>query len=381
MAREHLRTILLALLARWPVPPAPGDTRRLLVMRPDHIGDLLFATPALHGLRQAFPQARIVALVGPWASPVYARNPDLDDLIVWDIPWFNRRSPLWPGEPYAQLLRLARHLRLYRFGMAIVLRFDFWWGACLARLAGIPVRLGFDIPLCAPFLTWRMPYVIGRHEVEQNWALVRSIAPQLPPMPPGRLIFAPDPEDDAWANDIVVHRLFGHRPIVIHAGAGAPVKLWRIDWLAQVGDSLARHTGAPIVLTGGEAERDLIRSLIAQMAEPAMDLSGQTTLGQLAALYRRSILVLGPDSGPLHLAVAVGTPTVHLFGPVDPALFGPWGDPARHVVVQAQFSAEPCQYRPCNRLDYPAEELPHHGCMATITPQAVLAAAEKVLAP
>jgi len=104
--------------------------------------------------------------------------------------------------------------------------------------------------------------------------------------------------------------------------------------------------------------------------------AGETTLGQLAALLGRCRVVVGVDSGPMHLAVAQGVPTVHLFGPVDPALFGPWGDPERHRVVILEPRL-PCMF--CNRLDYRVEELSAHPCVRDISGEAVLAAVDLVV--
>ena len=119
-------------------------------------------------------------------------------------------------------------------------------------------------------------------------------------------------------------------------------------------------------MTGGQSELPLVQAIAGRLSAPHIVLAGETSLGQLAAVFARCRLVLGADSGPLHLAVAVGAPTVHLFGPVDPALFGAWGEPHRHVVLQARFFDLPCHNRPCNRLDYTAAELPQHPCMQTI---------------
>ena len=102
--------------------------------------------------------------------------------------------------------------------------------------------------------------------------------------------------------------------------------------------------------------------------------AGETGLGELAAIMARCQLVLGVDSGPLHLAVAMGTPTVHLFGPVDKRAFGPWGDPAHHVVVTSEMDCIPC-----NRLDYTPSELDGHPCVRNITVEQVLEAVEKLV--
>jgi len=128
-----------------------------------------------------------------------------------------------------------------------------------------------------------------------------------------------------------------------------------------------------VVITGSAGERPMAQQIAAQMSSQALLAAGETTLGELAALLGRCRLVVGVDSGPMHLAVAQGVPTVHLFGPVDPARFGPWGDPRRHRVVTLEPRL-PCMF--CNRLDYRPEELPEHPCVRDIPVEAVLRAAE-----
>ena len=408
MNKPTLRHMFLSLLARIPVAASQaGAPPRIVLIRPDHLGDLLFMTPALHALRKAAPDAHIACLVGPWGEAILRDSPDLDQLLTCDFPWFNRRprGSLW--QPYAALWREAQRLRAQRFDVAYVMRFDFWWGAALARLAGIPRRIGYALPDVRPFLTEAMSYTPGLHEVEQNLRLVgdphpqplsqsweRGGSPQSPRLsqdrerggsPQHALRFTVTAADAAWAaarlpaaaSQIPVP---GSRPfIALHPGAGALVKLWSVDGWVRVASELARQHGATIVLTGGAAERDLAQSIASRLSAPHTLLAGETSLSQLAAVFARCRLVLGADSGPLHLAVAVGAPTLHLFGPVDPALFGPWGDARRHIVVQARYFDQPCRNRPCNRLDYAADELWQHPCMQTITVADVLAAANQAL--
>ena len=170
------------------------------------------------------------------------------------------------------------------------------------------------------------------------------------------------------------------RLVAIHPGAGAAVKLWPAERWAAVGDALVERHGARVVVTGSAAEADLAEAVAGAMKVRPLVLAGRTSLMQLAALFGRCALVLGSDSGPLHLAVAAGAPTVHLFGPVDAVAFGPWGPAGRHVVVRPEYPAAPCHGRPCDRLDYPAADLAGHPCMALIPVDRVLAAAEGVLA-
>ena len=267
--------------------------------------------------------------------------------------------------PYRLLRETAQRLAAANFDTAVILRFDHWWGAWLAAAAGIPRRIGYAWPETRPFLTEAIPYRAGRHEAEQNATLLAALASGVDhDLGPTR--FHTSEADRVWVDQ----RLHGAgidpetRLIAIHPGAGAVVKQWPVESWVEVANHLATRPDVRIVLTGGRDEQTLTADLNARLAHPALDLAGQTTLGQLAALYARASLVLGADSGPLHLAVAAGAATVHLYGPIPPAKFGPWGDPARNIVLRTDW---PCA--PCDRLDWPAAVLAQHACMAAITPE------------
>ena len=404
--RQRIRLALLRLLACFTAPLIPRSSSlvlhpsSILLIRPDHIGDLLFTTPALRALRAAFPQAYIAYLAGPWARAIVENNPHIDEVIVCECPGFTRRPKASFLEPYTLLLKYARRLRRRNFDLAINLRFDFWWGALLAYLAGIRQRVGYDIAECRPFLTEAVPHTKGKHEVEQNLTLIEAVTNGLRNMHDSnkaltdeticqvagrqgtggkgqvRLEFEPTGEEREFA----AHYLFergveeGDKLICIHPGAGAPVKLWRREGFAQVADVLAQRHGVRVILTGSERERPLVQAIADGMREAPIVAAGDLALGQLAAVMERCSLVLGVDSGPLHLAVAMGTPTVHLYGPVDHRAFGPWGDPARHLVLLADLDCIPC-----NRLDYPPKELADHPCVRLISVEQVLAACERLI--
>jgi heptosyltransferase-3 len=346
---------------------------RVLVIRPDHLGDLLFVGPALARLRAAWPGAEISLLVGPWSAPVAERLPGVDRVEQLDFPWFNRRPKGAPWQPYLRLARAARALS-GRFDVALVLRDDDGWSARLAAYARIPLRAGHDHPRVRPFATHILPADRRpAHTAAANIALVAALVtapggPAGPPPDPGTdpLDFALRPGDHEEVARLL-GKLGSAAPIAIHPGSGADVKRWRPGAWAEVIHALTAP-GETVILTGGEAERDLCAAVAACAARPVLDLAGRTDLGTLAALFARCRLVLGPDSGPLHLAVAVGTPTVHLFGPASAERFGPWGPAERHRVVAAEL---PCA--PCGRLDWP--DPADHPCVRTLGVARVIGAA------
>lgn len=375
--REAIRLTLLRLvgfyLRRTRAESPAGAPSRILLIRPDHLGDLLFVTPALRFLRHSLPDAYIACLVGPWGKPVLEGNPHVDRLLACPFPGFTRRPKPSPWYPYLLLVYTARRLRAQKFDSAVVMRFDHWWGAMLSAFVPIARRVGYAIPEVEPFLTHSVPYRGRAHEVVRNVRLIGELAGT----DPGEIVpekfpleFQFSPEDAAYVDALV-----REGPIVaIHPGAGWPVKLWPPEKWARLADALARKGRWRVVLTGSEGEKPLVEEIAARMRARPLNLAGRTNLRQLAALWYRCELVVGSDSGPLHLAVAMGTPTVHLYGPVDPELFGPWGPEERHRVVMADM---PCA--PCNRLDYPPAELGSHTCVKGIEWERVWEAVETLL--
>jgi ADP-heptose:LPS heptosyltransferase len=350
---------------------AADPPERIVVIKPDHLGDVLLLTPALRLLRRQLPHAHITLLIGPWSRAAVAHNPDVDAILTIPFPGFTRSpKPRW-WQPYTLLLKTALLLRAGRFDAAIIARDDHWWGALLAALAGIPQRVGYGVPEVSPFVTHALPHSFGDHVGVQAIRLVEALTGQnaieVPPLTP------PIGEDDRdWAAGwIAKHTLPDAQLVAIHPGAGGAAKLWIAERWAAIADAL-HDRGMTVVLTGGPAERDLVDTIAAAMRRPPLISVGEASIGQLTALYARCTLVLGVDSGPLHLAVAAGTPTIALFGPGDWQRFGPWGDRERQIVVRSGLWCSPCGVLDaCPRGTAPSE------CMALIRARDVLASIDK----
>lgn len=372
--KHRIRSAALALAAELPIPQARKTTDRILLLRPDHLGDVLLTTPAIHALRRAHPQAELHALVGPWSANVLANLPELDAVLTLPYPGFSRSDKVDWRSPYKLVAESARILRRIGYDTAIVLRPDHWWGALLAHLAGIPRRIGYNTPNVAPFLSEAIEH---RHEhaVIQNARLVEPLtgaleAHDLP------LDFPVAAEDRAWVTGYLeewgVEQ--GTPLIAIHPGSGAWVKAWDEAKWAAVADALAAQLDGLVVLTGSDRELPVCQRIAARMKHPACILAGDTGIGTLAALFQRCAVVLGPDSGPLHLAVAVDAPTVALFGPADPVEFGSWGSGERHKVLTSDIGC-----RPCRVLDWGSDDPAFHPCVRDITTARVLDAARRVM--
>lgn len=372
-ARDRLLP-LAARLARRGCPAEPGDT--LLILQPDHLGDALLAQPAVRHIRAAFPDSRVVALVGPWSQRICELAWPVDEVRTLRFPGFERAQPSSRIAPY-RLLRAAAHdLAPLRARAAVILRPDAWWAAALASFAAIASIVTADDPRAAPFATRCATLHRDDH------AVIRAlrIAQALTGAAPSTDISSRDeplhlPLDDAAA-ETARHLLTagGLDPrrgyLVIHPGAGVPVKHWPSHRWALVALA-AQRAGLGVVLTGSTAERALVNE-VANAVPGALNLAGQTSLDELIELLRGAALVAGPDCGPLHLAVATQTPTVHLFGPSDPLRYGPWGSPYNHLVLRAGWRCPRCG-------DLSGGRPAGCGCMLAITPESVLAAMRRLL--
>lgn len=373
--REQLRRRLLLAYAALPSPwPQKPIKNTFLLIRPDHLGDMVLTMPTIQALKQANPSARLVGLVGDWTAEIIATYPEIDLVLTLPFPGFTRRpndSGLF--QPYTMALHWARKLRQLRAETAIILRPDHWWGALLTYLAGIPNRIGYALPDVKPFLTDPIPDQ-SVHTVLRSLRLVREWTGPVDP----RTIRLSYPVTETDREQVVaLLNASSIRPdqplVVIHPGAGTPIKRWLPQQWSIVADRLAERLKAAVVFTGSDQEHAEIGAIIGQMRQTGVSIAGETTVGQLAALYERAAVVLGPDSGPLHLAVASGAPTVHLFGPADPALFGPWGDPQRQIVLTSDIAC-----RPCNILHWPGDSPQNHPCIRDITAPQVIDAALQV---
>jgi len=390
--RQHLRAFLLR-LAAWLLRlfrrPASRKVDRSIsrawIVRPDHLGDFLFATPALDRWLQATGNNVHTTLsVGTWCAELARHGPEVEHLELFPYPGFTRNAKGQWWSPYRALIRQARCLRREQYDMAIILRFDHWWAGLLACLAGIPHRIGYDTDPLRHCLTSRVPYQGTTHEVERNLTLIDHALTLTGYAPassddgfPDLIYHVQDKDRDAMTTLLAEHRITAGLPmVIIHPGAGAAVKEWPAQRFAAVADALIAEMDATVVLTGASGDLGVAWKVAAYMHEDALVLAGQTSIGELGALLEGSNLVIGSDSGPLHLAVAVGAPSLHLYGPVDPAMFGPWSaQPDRHRVLMVD-----CDCAPCNHLDFSPAELLGHRCMETISVDQVVDAARAMLA-
>lgn len=339
-------------------------TARFLVVRLGSLGDIVHTLPAVATLRAAFPQARLDWLVEARWQELLELNPDVSNVIPVDtLAW--RRRPL-RVRTWRSVTTLVRGLRGIEYDVALDLQ-GLYKSALLARLSGARERFGFEKDFvkesgAARFYTVRVRPPENTHVIEMNLALAQAAggreACRRFPLPTR-------PEDEAYVEHLLrsnqVREFF-----LLSPGGGWGSKCWPVERYAMLHNALARQRGWRSVVNAGPGEEDLVSELLAQ-ARVTHPVHFPLSLRQLVALIRRARVLISGDTGPLHLAAAVGTPVVGLYGPTDPVRNGPYSQ--RAVVIHHREQA-PITYK---RDDQPAPAL------LAITVEEVLAAVERCL--
>jgi ADP-heptose:LPS heptosyltransferase len=354
-----------------PTPrPARSPIGKVLVIRPDHVGDVLLSSPAVSLLRQSLSNARMSYLVGPWSAEAARCGPHVDEVRTLAFPAFRRvKSNLL--EPYAVLAREARRLKSEQYDLAVVLRPDDWWSALLALSAGIPMRVGGRTDETAPLLTHARTAPADEHWVEQALGIARvalqAVGAAEAAVEP-HLIFHVSAEARAQAEAWWRTRGLDDNVTAIHPNAGAVLKSWPLARWTDLVDAVRGK-----VLLSGAPGDDVQLRMIAERATRKPVLACGQSLQVTAAVFERCKVVIGPDSGALHLAGAVGTPTLRLFGPASPTVFGPWPPmPRQQVLLTQRLTCVPCGHMvdpPCGARVEPA-------CMLALGIEDVLARIE-----
>jgi len=348
--------------ARAAVPPDLSRVRRVLVLRHRAAGDLLLTTPALRALRAGLPSARIEVLVSRGTASLLSGNPDVNEVLELD-----RRSLLSQAARYGGLARGGYDLVL---DMVSNPR-----SALMTALTRAPLRVGYDLPGRRYAYTIRVPREpvgphgpLVRYAPEASLDLVRAIGI------PSRGLFLTlrvPPEAQAGIDSWIKGCGLGSRPIAACLPAGTwPSKTWMPERFADVMDAL--HESADVVWLWGPGEEALARECRGRM-KATSTLAPEAGWGELAALIRRSAILVSNDSGPKHLAVALGVPTVTIFGPTHPGAWQPPSGP--HATVEA--AGLTCLH--CNHTHCPLPGDRHMRCMRDVSAAMVIEACRALL--
>ena len=302
-----------------------GEMQRLLIAKLSSLGDIVHALPSLCALRRSFPTGRICWLVGPKGWQTVAGHPDLDRAYVVGVEGQDsERVRFVPTYPKA-----VGALRRERFDVALDLQ-GLLKSAVPCFLSGARLRVGLEgAREGARFLYTRVAADSGKdqHAVRRCLAAAYWLGAE-----PGLVEFRlrADEEARAWAEQFLGERVRHGNLVALAPGSSRPDKCWPVEGFARLAVALTT-AGATVVTVGSAGEKQLEQALVAASAVEFLRAAGATTVAQLIALLERCVLFVGNDSGPLHIAAALGVPCLAFYGPTSPRLTGPYGD--QHVVL------------------------------------------------
>jgi lipopolysaccharide heptosyltransferase II len=321
-----------------PVARRDGNVK-ILAIKFWGMGSIVLSAPMIRALRRAFPDGRLAFLT-------LGRNREVVDL----LPWVDRVYTLDIDHGFLGFLssfwRMVHRLRAERFDLVLDLEFFTRFSAIVTYLTAAPERVGFQA-----WNVWRgrlhtrgVPFNPYWH-VTRNFAnLPRAIGVEVAEPPDSWALRIRESEGRQAASVLAAHGLAGHPTVCVNPNCGeiALTRRWPADRFAELSRRvLARFPSVRLALIGARKEHAYVQTIVQAIADPrAVNLAGTLSIPALARVLERSVLLVSNDSGPLHLAVALGTPTVSFFGPETPVIYGPRG-PA-HTVLYAGIDCSPC---------------------------------------
>ncbi len=354
------------------------QVKRLLIVNIFGVGDVLFTTPLLANLKKHYPNLFIGYICNRRAYELLETNSHIDECFVYEKDEFEETAKESIFKLVRRILDFKKEIQQRHFDAVIDFSLNkyasFFLWSC-----GIKSRIGYNYKNRSPFLTIRIPFegYENRHVVEYYLDFLRLA--KVPVVQKNLEIFLKSEEEQwAWA-------FFSKREadkdsfrIAVVPGGGASwgkdasYKRWVPSHYAELIDKLIEKFKATVILLGSSLEKDLCREVEAMCHYPVIQVAGKTTLRQFAALLKECDLAVVNDGGPLHVAVAVGTPTVSIFGPVDERVYGPYPSQG-HKVITAPIACRPCYHR------FRIAGCAHHRCLSDISPEDVFTGVNEII--
>lgn len=315
--------------------------KRILIVRTDRIGDVALSTPVIKALRDAYPESYIAFMVRPYAREVVEGNPYLDEVVIYD------KYGIHSG--FISSLLFGLGMRKKRFDTAIILH-PTNRTHMITFIAGIPNRIGLDkkLPILLTKALDDEKFLGQKHELEYTLDILKNIGIEVR----DKSLYVPVKESNRASVDSKLSQKgvkCSDLLVAIHPGASCPSKRWPLKYFASLIDRLKKSYDVRIVLISGPEETTQVAELREILESDIIDLSSQTSVGELAALLKRSKLFISNDSGPVHIATAVGTPNVVIFGRKQPGLspkrWGPTGE--GDIVLHKDVGCKACLAHNC----------------------------------
>ncbi|HOD12663.1 MAG TPA: glycosyltransferase family 9 protein [Candidatus Omnitrophota bacterium] len=350
---------------------SPVSYQRILIVNIFGIGDVLFATPLARNIKLALPQARIDFVCNKRAEAVVKTNKDIQNVYVYER---DDLVGMWKADKkqcVCSVWDLFRTVKNTRYDAMIDLSLSPQAGF-FALMAGIRERIGFDYRGRGFWLTQKIKLAgyEGKPVADFYLDLLEKMGIRVQER---KLLLDVQAEDHAWAENFLRAQGVNSRDTLVACipgggaswGKAAGYKRWPAQRYAKLADKIIEKSHAKIILIGDALEEILCEEVMQQMVSPCIKVLGKTSLGQFAALLSRCRLAIVNDGGPLHVAVAVGVPTVSIFGPVDEKVYGPYPSQGHHTVTASVLC------RPCYRR-FRVAECSHRQCIKRISVDDVL---------
>jgi len=337
--------------------------RRIMIRSTNWIGDAIMTTPAIRAIRKTFPHANITLLAKPWVVPVFQYSPHIDQIMIYDA--HGCHSGL------KGMAQLVQDIRAQQFDTAILLQ-NAIEAAILSFLGGIERRIGFNTDARGLLLTHAVPIskaIKKIHQTRYYVQMLESVGIQNSGLDLELFIGLSD-RVSAYRflqkiNSSKDFQWVGMNPSATYGTA----KQWFPKRFAQLADRIARNHHAGILIFGGPKDRQLGEQVCEMMQTPAVNLAGQTTLGMAMALIQQCRTFITNDSGLMHIACALQTPLVAIFGSTNPITTGPIGKNSH--IVQVRTSCSPCLLTDCPK--------DRHLCMEAVNVDKVYQKVEALL--
>ncbi len=333
---------------------------RFLVVRTDHIGDVLLSTPVLEAIKRKYPQSSVSMMISPYTKDLLANNPWVDEIITDE------------QKTSGGFFRLVKFLRKEKFDCAILLRPTLRL-ALLLFLSGMKVRIGTGYR-AYQFLfnckVYEHRKTIEKHELEYNLGMLAPLGiPNEGYKPRIYLSAEEERHSQRLFSDLQIKK--DELKIAIHPGSGNSSLNYPLGKFVLLADKLIEEFSARVILTGNDKEVELSQTIRHRMRNKPVDLTGKTNLRELSSLLKGSDLLISNSTGPMHMAVALGTPVVALFSPLfvaSPKRWGPYGE-GNEVVMPPLEICHKCVREKCSSFN----------CMDKIDPDEIVSRVRKIL--
>lgn len=348
----------------------PSRIQKILIRVNNWIGDIVMISPAMRCIRNHFTKAKISILAKTRVVDSLRGNPFYDELIEYEnLAKHRGLMGRW---------RIIQSLRERKFDLAILFQKAFE-AALFSYFSAIATRVGYDTDKRGFLLTHRIhetEEVRKKHHVEYFLDIARILGCEIH----DKSLYFHVGEEDRMTAHKIINRLNlkpEKRIVVIHPGTSKPERGWHTERFSSLANKIIKEFDAQIVLTGSEQDLLISKQIIAGMKQEAIDLTGQLSIKEMGAFLERCTLFIGNDSGPMHIAGAVGTPIVALFGPGIPEKTAPYVDPAQYEVITKKYRCAPCRQKFFKECQPSTSGKPH--CIEDISVEDVLGAVFKLM--